>query len=72
MNFLGPVNQRNYLVVTDAYSKQPEVFKTPKMDSKVTLDCLRQKFARFGLPDIIVSDNGAQFTSAGFENFLYE
>lgn len=66
---MGPVNKKNYLIITDAYSKWPEVFETPKMDSKVTLDFLRQAFTRFGLPDVIVSDNGTQFTSTEFEQF---
>lgn len=35
-----------------------------------TIEILRSTFARFGLPETIVSDNGPPFTSADFENFL--
>lgn len=31
---------------------------------------LREVFARFGIPKIIVSDNGTQFTSCVLEQFL--
>ena len=38
--------------------------------SSTTIAALRNMFARFGIPDQIVSDNGSQFTSNEFEQFL--
>lgn len=52
------------------FSKWPEVFKTHDITSKFTVSKLREVFARFGLPDTIVSDNGTQFTSEVFQDFV--
>ena len=35
-----------------------------------TIQCLRSIFATFGLPEVLVSDNGPNFVSAEFEDFL--
>lgn len=40
-----------------------------KTDSKSMIDTLREIFARFGLPNKIVSDNGPQFISAEYRDF---
>lgn len=58
------------MIITDAFSKWPEVFKTHDITSKFTVSKLREVFARFGLPDTIVSDNGTQFTSEFFQDFV--
>ena len=38
--------------------------------SSATIQCLRDVFTRFGLPDRIVSDNAPNFVSAEFLHFL--
>ena len=55
----------------DALSKWPEVIdpmKTTTADS--TINAMRNIFARYGLPTQVVSDNGAPFQSAEYEEFL--
>lgn len=59
-----------YLIVTDSYSKWPEVFKTKTITAHFTIAKLRETFARFGLPQTVVSDAGTQFTSAACREFL--
>ncbi|XP_055715629.1 uncharacterized protein K02A2.6-like [Phlebotomus papatasi] len=58
-----------FLLIVDAYSKWPEIFRTPSMTTAVTIAKLRECFARFGLPEILVSDNGTQFASDEFSDF---
>ncbi|GFV70376.1 uncharacterized protein K02A2.6 [Trichonephila clavipes] len=40
--------------------------------TKKTIECLRDSFARFGLPRVLVSDNGSQFTSYEFQRFIHK
>ena len=41
-----------------------------KITATKTIEILRTVFARNGLPEQIVSDNGSQFTSTKFESFI--
>ncbi|GBL82600.1 Uncharacterized protein K02A2.6 [Araneus ventricosus] len=38
--------------------------------TKKTIECLKDSFARFGLPRVLVSDNVSQFTSCEFHRFM--
>ena len=58
-----------FFIVVDAYtvySKWPEVEVMSTTTSEKTIKVLRSLFARHGLPEHLVSDNGSQFTSAEF------
>lgn len=69
IDYAGPVDGWWYLVIVDAYSKWLEVFQMNTTTTFVTLESLRQTFARYGLPKTLVSDNGRQFISEEFEKF---
>ena len=69
VDFAGPVGGCTYLVVVDAYSKYPEVVKMTNTTAQATITALRDIFSRHGLPEILVSDNGSQFSSTEFERF---
>lgn len=58
-----------FLVVLDSLSKWVEVFAMHSITSLATIEKLRECFARFGLPETIVSDNGPQLTSWEFNQF---
>lgn len=58
------------LIVVDSFSKWVEVFKTKDMTTSFVITKLRETFCRYGLVDTLVSDNGRQFTSAEFQEFL--
>ena len=70
LDYAGPVQGKMYLVLIDAHSKWIEAFCTPTATSSAVIQELRTMFARFGLPETIVTDNGTCFVSAEFESFL--
>lgn len=69
IDFLGPFRNRMFLVIIDAYSKWPEVYEMSSTDSCKTLEKLRDCFSKYGLPNLIISDNGSQLVSEEFETF---
>lgn len=69
IDYAGPMDGYYYLVIVDAYSKWPEVFRTRSTTTTATLEILQETFARYGNPRTLVSDNGSQFVSAAFNNF---
>ena len=70
IDFLGPFMGKMILVVTDAHSKWPEAIVMKSTTSERTIAVLREIFARNGLPQQLVSDNGPQFCSSEFQLFM--
>ncbi|XP_054832322.1 uncharacterized protein K02A2.6-like, partial [Eublepharis macularius] len=70
IDFAGPFQGQTFLIVVDSYSKWLEVVPVSTMTTAVVIRALRQLFAMHGLADKVVSDNGTQFTSAEFQQFL--
>lgn len=60
-------NKSNYLVISDYYSQFLEVLHLPSTTSTQIIQRLKTTFARFGIPDEVVSDNGPQFCSVEFQ-----
>ncbi len=60
-------NKHNYLVISDYYSRFLEVLHLPSTTSAQVVQRLKATFARFGIPEEVVSDNGPQFSSAEFQ-----
>ncbi|KRX71353.1 Uncharacterized protein T06_16072 [Trichinella sp. T6] len=72
VDFAGPVNGKMFLIVADAHSKWPEVLHMPHITTEQTIESLKTVFARFGFPEVLVSDNGTQFTATEFTIFCPE
>jgi hypothetical protein len=70
IDYAGPFMEYSFLIVVDAHSKWPEIIPTKPTNSTATIKILREIFSRFGLPSILVSDNGSNFRSSEFEDFL--
>ena len=62
-------DNRVLLVVSDYYSNYIEVARLNNLTSRAVIKELKAIFARFGVPDTLVTDNGAQFSSAEFAVF---
>lgn len=70
IDYAGPFMNTYFLLVVDAYTKWVETIPTNRICTQSTIRILRDIFSRFGLPITIVSDNGTQFRSSEFEEFL--
>ena len=58
-----------YLAVVDYFSRYPEVVKLSETSSHAIIEALKTIFSRFGIPEIVVSDNGPQYNSVEFTQF---
>ena len=70
IDFAGPFLGKNFLLLVDAHSKWPEIVEMSSTTSLQTVKVLSKLFASYGFPLQIVSDNGPQFVSAEFKQFL--
>ncbi|GFR26337.1 hypothetical protein TNCT_385321 [Trichonephila clavata] len=70
VDFAGPIFEHTFFLIVDDHSKWLEVYPMKTTTTKKTIECLRDSFARFGLPRVLVSDNGSQFTSYEFQRFI--
>jgi RNase H-like domain found in reverse transcriptase/Integrase zinc binding domain/Integrase core domain len=66
----APTHQQYLVVLVDLHCKWPEVAACGTVTSSSVISVLTDLFCRHGLPDRLISDNGPQFVSAEFEQFL--
>ena len=62
-------NGANYLLTVDYFSRFPEVVKLTSTTSLNIIDALKDIFARHGIPETVMSDNGPQYSSLEFFQF---
>jgi len=61
-----------YVLVVDYYSRYIEIARLTQATSADVINHLKSMFARHGIPEAFVSDNGPQYTSGIFEDFAKE
>ena len=66
---LCDLDKRTLLVISDYYSNYIEVARVASVTSRSITKELKAVFARFGIPDVLVTYNGPQFSSAEFSVF---
>ena len=69
IDFARSMNNQTFLIIVDAHSKWIEAFKMNSTTATATIEVLRTTFARYGLFESIISDNGPQFCSSEFAQF---
>lgn len=70
VDYAGPFLGEMFLVIVDAHSKWMDIYPMKTSTSQANIEKLSQNFSVFGLPEMLVSDNGTCFTSAEFESFM--
>ena len=61
---------QQFLLVVDYFSRYPEVVKLRSTTASSMIAVLRSCFARYGIPETVRSDNGPQFASREFAEFV--
>ena len=70
VDFAGPFPSGHYImVVTDEFSRFPEVEILTSISARTVIPKLDAIFARQGIPDVLKSDNGPPFNGLEFKNF---
>ena len=59
----------DYLLIVDYYSCFFEIAKLPDTTAKTVIGHTKSILARHGIPNVIKSDNGPQFSSAEMQQF---
>ena len=62
-------NGAHYLPSVDYYSKWIEIAKLCNLNSNNVICHLKSQFAKYGIPDELISDNGPQYSSLAFKEF---
>ena len=58
-----------YLLVVDYFSRYPEITKLTSTTSLDIINALKSTFSRYGIPEMVMSDNGPQYSSQEFRDF---
>lgn len=67
---LFELHGQHYLVLVDYYSNFFELMRlTSSTRAKCVIDAMRSQFARHGSPELLMSDNGPQFSCGEFQEF---
>lgn len=77
IDIVGPIstlpNHQYIITLQDEFSKWPELATTKNCpSSRDVISFLRPLFTRYGVPEQVKTDGGAQFCSAEFRKFLNE
>ena len=60
---------KRYLLIIDYFSRYPEIIKMASTTSSSTIAALKSVFSRHGIPEVVRSDNGPQYSSQEFAAF---
>ena len=69
---LFELDKHEYVVMVDYCSKSFEVSHLPNSKSRTVINPIKPQVARYGIPEVTVSDNGSEFSSHEFAEFARE
>ena len=69
---LCTIQSHQYLVTVDYFSNFSEIDRLTSTVASEVIRCLRKLFAKYGIPDVVRSDNGQQFHCQEFTAFAQE
>ena len=69
---LFTLNCKEYIVLADSYSDFIEVGELKGTTANYSIEFLKEQFSRYGIPDVLVVDNGPQYGCQEFTEFSRE
>ena len=69
---LFTVDNQDYLITVDFFSDYWEIDLLPDTTSDTVVMLSKSQFARFGIPETVLTDNGPQFRAETYANFARE
>ncbi len=69
---LFELHSTSYLLVIDYFSRFPEITRPTNTTSAAAIEAMKDVFARHGIPELVRSDNGPQYSSSEFASFARE
>ena len=66
---LFELGQQNFLILVDYWSRYFEVQELRRITFTGVITACKVQFARHGIPDVLITDNGTQFSSSEFAKF---
>ena len=63
---------KEYVVLVDSYSDFVKVRQLKTAKSATLIEFYKEQFSQHGIPDVLMTDNGPQYTSRGFTDFAWE
>lgn len=69
---LFTVNNEDYLITVDFYSDYWELDRLTSTTSETVVALSKSQFARFGIPETVLTDNGPQFRAESYATFAKE
>ena len=67
---LFELRNSKYLLIVDYYSRFPVLHKLASTTARALIQEMKAVFAELGVPSVIVSDGGPQYTSVEFKDFM--
>ena len=60
---------KDYLIIVNCMSGYPELLQLKTTSSNTVVTAVKSVFARYGIPDVVMSDNGSQHSAKEFADF---